>query len=208
MRNALFLLPALISVSAPLRESSAAESRSKVKTAEGKPNVLFIDVYPTLCDLAGLALPKHLEGKSFAPLLTDPDQKWKPAAFSLFPSPALREWAARPLSPAMRGTFFGPVIAEVEEKLKQEHGEDYNADLFNNHVMGYSMRTDRYGYTAWLDRRDSMSEPPAEELYDHENDPNETVNVAKANPEIVNDLLKQIRAQLKWAPDLVVKGQM
>lgn len=173
---------------------------SAPKMAAGKGSkalIEFVDVYPTLCDLTGLPLPKHLEGKSFAPLLTDPDQKWKPAAFSQFPSPALREWAARPLSPAMRGTFFGPVIAEVEAKLKQEHGDHYNAELFDNHVMGYSIRTDRYRYTAWLDRRAPTSEPLAEELYDHDADPHETVNIAKANPAITQTHLEQLRAQLK-----------
>ncbi len=144
-----------------------------------------------------LTLPRHLEGKSFVPLLTDPDQPWKPAAYSQFPSPALREWAARPLSPAMRGSFFGPVIAEVEAKLKQEHGERYDANLFDQHLMGYSLRTDRYRYTAWLDRRDPMTEPLAEELYDHDTDPHETANVAKANPETTKRLLVQLRAQFQ-----------
>ena len=168
--------------------------------AKGKGSkalVEFVDVYPGLCELAGLPLPKHLEGKSFAPLLNDPDQPWKPAAFSQFPSPALREWAARPLSPAMRGTFFGPVIAEVEAKLKQEHGERYNADLFDNHLMGYSIRTDRYRYTVWLDRRSPTIEPLAEELYDHETDPHETVNLAKSKPDVVKTLAIQLRAHLK-----------
>lgn len=38
------------------------------------------------------------------------------------------------------------------------------------------MRTDRWRYTEWLDRR--TREPAARELYDHENDPGETVNLA------------------------------
>ena len=162
-----------------------------------KALVEFVDIYPSLCELTGLPLPSHLEGKSFAPLLNDPDQAWKPAAFSQFPSPALREWAARPLSPAMRGTFFGPVIAQVEAKLKEEHGTRYNAELFDNHVMGYSIRTDRYRYTAWLDRRAPMDEPIAEELYDHDADPNETVNVAKSNPDTVKQLIVELRKQFK-----------
>jgi iduronate 2-sulfatase len=161
-----------------------------------KALVEFVDVYPTLCELAGLPLPKHLEGRSFVRLLADPDLEWKDAAFSQFPSPALREWAARPLSPAMRGTFFGPVIAEVETKLKQEHGARYNADLFDNHIMGYSIRTDRYRYTAWLDRRSPAIEPLAEELYDHETDPNEAVNIAKLQPETCKALALRLHAQL------------
>lgn len=159
--------------------------------------VEFVDIYPSLCELGGLPLPTHLQGKSFVPLLTNPDQAWKPAAFSQFPSPALREWAARPLSPAMRGTFFGPIIAEVEAKLKDEHGSRYNAELFDRHLMGYSLRTDRYRYTAWLDRRAPESEPYAEELYDHESDPHESANVAKAHPEIGKTLLAQLRDSLK-----------
>ena len=174
-------------VSAPKMAAAGKGSKALVE---------FVDVYPSLCELAGLPLPTHLEGKSFAPLLNDPDQPWKPAAFSQFPSPALREWAARPLSAAMRGTLFGPVIAEVEAKLKQEHGDRYDADLFNQHLMGYSMRTDRYRYTAWLDRRAPASEPFSEELYDHETDPHETVNIAKANPETVKTLAAQLRARL------------
>ncbi len=48
--------------------------------------VEFVDIFPTLCELADLPLPKHLEGTSFAPLLEDPDRSWKPGVFSQFPS--------------------------------------------------------------------------------------------------------------------------
>jgi iduronate 2-sulfatase len=174
-------------------------SAPKVAAAGQGTRVLVesVDVYPSLCELAGLPLPKHLEGKRFVPLLNNPDQPWKQAAFSQFPSPALRQWAARPLSPAMRGTFFGPVIADVEAKLKQEHGDRYDAELFDHHVMGYSMRTERYRYTAWLDRRAPGSEPLAEELYDHRTDPHGRVNIAKGSPAIVKTLSAQLRAQFK-----------
>jgi len=47
--------------------------------------VEFVDVYPTLCDLAGLPLPKHLEGQSAKRLLDDPHHPWKTAAFSQYP---------------------------------------------------------------------------------------------------------------------------
>ena len=42
----------------------------------------FVDIYPSLCELTGLPLPKHLEGTSFVPLMKVPDRKWKKAAFS------------------------------------------------------------------------------------------------------------------------------
>ncbi|MBI4623218.1 MAG: sulfatase [Verrucomicrobia bacterium] len=47
--------------------------------------VEFVDIYPTLSELAGLPLPKHLEGASFRPVLDDPRRAWKPAAFSQYP---------------------------------------------------------------------------------------------------------------------------
>ena len=49
--------------------------------------VEFVDVYPTLADLAGLTPPKELEGLSFAPVLRDPNRAWKSAAFSQYPRP-------------------------------------------------------------------------------------------------------------------------
>jgi len=44
----------------------------------------FVDIYPTLCDMAGLPVPEHLQGSSLVPLLSNPDKAWKKAAFSQF----------------------------------------------------------------------------------------------------------------------------
>ncbi len=55
--------------------------------ANGKPSdalVEFVDVYPTLCELASLPVPKVLEGKSLAPLLSGAATSVKHAAFSQF----------------------------------------------------------------------------------------------------------------------------
>jgi iduronate 2-sulfatase len=149
-------------------------------------------MYPTLCELAGIPLPDHLEGHSFAPLLENPNLPWKKAAFSQFPNPALREWAANPLSPGMRQTFFGPLIEEVEQRIIKQQGDTWNRELFENHLMGYTMRTDRYRLVVWRDYRDPKAEPVFVELYDHKTDPDETGNIANSNPKIVSELRKQL----------------
>jgi len=93
--------------------------------------VEFVDIYPTLCEAAGLPLPGHLEGASMMPLTENPERPWKTAVFSQYP----------------RGK-----------------------------IMGYTMRTDRWRYTEWQERK--TGEATARELYDHQADPGENVNLA------------------------------
>jgi iduronate 2-sulfatase len=44
--------------------------------------VEFVDIYPTVTELAGLPLADGLEGVSMVPLLHDPDRRWKTAVFT------------------------------------------------------------------------------------------------------------------------------
>ncbi len=61
--------------------------------------VEFVDVYPTLVELAGLPAAPHTQGASAVPLLRDGTRAWKPAVFSQF----LRAgtWAAPDSQPYM-----------------------------------------------------------------------------------------------------------
>ncbi|MEY2881213.1 MAG: hypothetical protein RLZZ15_3593 [Verrucomicrobiota bacterium] len=70
-----------------------------MKNAGAKTNGLveFVDIYPTLADLAGLPLPAHLEGLSFKPLLENPARAWKQAAFSQYPRPGNSATGGQPL---------------------------------------------------------------------------------------------------------------
>ncbi|MFV0268978.1 MAG: sulfatase [Draconibacterium sp.] len=43
--------------------------------------VEYVDIYPSVCELAGLTKPFHVQGKSFVPLMEDPAQPWKTEAF-------------------------------------------------------------------------------------------------------------------------------
>jgi len=46
----------------------------------------FVDIYPSLCELAGLSVPEHTEGRSFVPLMKEPNRAWKEAVYSRFHS--------------------------------------------------------------------------------------------------------------------------
>lgn len=153
--------------------------------------VELVDIYPTLSDLVGIEIPRHVEGTSFKLLLENPEQTWKNAAFSQFPSPALREWGGFPLRSAMRETYFRPLIEEVEDRIIAQQGNKWNRDLFENTLMGYAMRTEQYRFIVWKDRVHLEKEAIDIELYDHKNDPHETVNIAKHNPDLVAKLMIQ-----------------
>jgi arylsulfatase A-like enzyme len=121
--------------------------------------VEFVDIYPTLADLAGLPLPAHLEGRSFRPVLENPGRPWKSAAFSQYPR-----------------------------------------SVGGRQLMGYSMRTDRYRFTGWV-QRGKPAQIEALELYDHRTDPQENTNLAAdpAHAATVEKLTVQWRAGWRGA---------
>ncbi len=165
----------------------------KARGKNSEALVELVDIYPTLCELTNLPVPEHLAGESFASLLDDPKEEGKEYAVSQFPNPALREWAANPLSPGMRQTFFGPLIEAVEERIKRQQGKLWDRDLFENHLMGYSLRTNRHRLVAWLDYRNVHAKPFFLELYDHAKDPKESQNIAKKFPAKTQALLTRLR---------------
>jgi iduronate 2-sulfatase len=65
-------------ISAPGRKGNGKACRSLVE---------FVDIYPTLAELAKLRPPANLEGQSLVPLLDDPSRPWKSAAFSVVTAP-------------------------------------------------------------------------------------------------------------------------
>ncbi len=136
----------------------------QMKTKGKQTNALveFVDIYPSLCELAGLPLPKHLQGMSFTSLLKDLAQKGKSVALSQYP----------------RG----------------------------KEMMGYSMRTDRYRFTSWQKKDNWRDEQPvAMELYDHQKDPGEKVNLAgkPGSEKLVAALLVQLKKE--WQNSLQAK---
>ena len=63
---------------------------------------------------------------------------------------------------------------------------------------GRSLRTDRHRYTEWQDQK--SGQVVARELYDHENDPGETTNLADKNPDVVKRLSETLAAWTATLP--------
>jgi arylsulfatase A-like enzyme len=147
--------------------------RAKHPGAQTDALVEFVDLYPSLSELAGLPVPAGLEGTSFAPLFEDPKRPWKTAAFSQYWRRGYKVYRTVPLA------------------IPNPPGYDRYPET---DTMGYSMRTDRYRYTVWH----PVQEPDrllATELYDYQVDPQESANLA-ARPEyaaVVRELAEQMR---------------
>lgn len=63
-------------VAAPGRAQSGVATSSLIET---------VDIYPTLCELAGLPVPPGLDGASFGRTLSDPTKPTKDAIFHVYP---------------------------------------------------------------------------------------------------------------------------
>jgi iduronate 2-sulfatase len=61
------------------------DSRTKHGAAHTSAIVESVDIYPTLCELAGLPVPTGLDGSSFASALEDSAAKTKDAALHVYP---------------------------------------------------------------------------------------------------------------------------
>ncbi|MCK5277395.1 MAG: sulfatase-like hydrolase/transferase, partial [Cyclobacteriaceae bacterium] len=116
-----------------------------------KTNALteYIDIFPSLCELAGLDLPLQLHGESFVPLMKNPDQKFKDVIYARF-------------------------------------------------INGESIKTERYLYTEWYDKENKFY---GRMLYDHQNDPDENVNISELseNVALVDSLSKILHKEMKMA---------
>jgi len=128
--------------------------------------VEFVDIYPTLCELCELPVPKQLEGASMAPLLRDPARPWKQAAFSQYP----REY--RWDGQVWRGRT--PALDLQPDECPPGWADDTSRE---QGFMGRTLRTRRYRYTEWVDVRTNLTH--ARELYDHTDDSAEIENLAE-----------------------------
>ena len=181
------------------------EPRVSVRAASSDALVEAVDLYATISELAGLAVPPlcpkdsfHVafctEGVSLVPLIKNLTmtssqndvtvagrrQAWKRAVFSQYPRPKL---------------------VPTDQNDSKEHIR----------VMGYTMRTDEYRYTEWVaydlpNFKADWSTVYARELYVYSSDPHEDVNVAEvaAFQDLGQALSRQLRAG--WRKALPTPG--
>lgn len=100
--------------------------------------------------------------------------------------PTLADVCGLPAPEGVHGTSLKPVILDPAATVKQVAISQYprgGAQTDNVPLMGYSIRDVRWRLTLWKNRTDSST--VATELYDEQNDPAETVNVADKNPDVV-----------------------
>lgn len=115
--------------------------------------VEFIDIYPTLCDLAGLSNPSHLDGKSFLPVLKDPElpgkdfiiSKWFDGLTIKTPEFAFTEWRHENDSIYERMLFDHAVDIEENRNLNrlseyQEKISDLSETLIENRGKDFNLQ--------------------------------------------------------------------
>jgi iduronate 2-sulfatase len=108
----------------------------KVKGERTKSLAATIDIYPTLCDLAGIKAPSDLPGLSLVPVLNDPKAAVQDSVVHVYP----RGFEGKP-------------------------------------ILGRAVRDARWRYVEWR-QFNAERTLVGEELYDLEQDPQETKNVA------------------------------
>jgi iduronate 2-sulfatase len=106
--------------------------------------------------------------------------------------PTLCEACGLPLPEGLEGTSFMPLVEDPKRPWKRAAFSQYPRSIpGQGRSMGYSMRTDRYRFTEWSVPDKGFVE---HELYDHEVDPKENVNIAgrPENAELVKQLAEQL----------------
>jgi arylsulfatase A-like enzyme len=124
-----------------------------MKSSKVTTPVEFIDIFPTICELAGVAIPNHLDGRSLVPVMKNTKSKFKEFAVSQFPR----------TGNAIETERLGYATGEIMGYSIRTERYRYTLWLKNSLRRGNS-----FGKEA----------EAARELYDYKIDPNETVNVA------------------------------
>lgn len=109
--------------------------------------------------------------------------------------PSLCDICGLPVPEELEGTSFKPLVENPGRPWKKAAFSQYPRGVPGvGQAMGHSMRTERYRFTEWL-VPGKEKDFRAIELYDHQSDPQENVNLAN-RPEHAA-LVKQLNEQLR-----------
>ncbi len=103
--------------------------------------------------------------------------------------PTLADLCQLPKPDGLAGVSLRPLLADPKHPGKTGALSNYS---LNGH-RGSALRTDRWRLVEWVHAK--TGKQTQVELYDHQADSGETVNVASDHPQVVARLLKQLRTQ-------------
>ena len=150
-----------------------------IKPSKTNSPTEFVDVFPTLCDLANVPVPSHLDGKSLVRIMKNPKQKVKQFAVSQYPR---------------SGTSI------EKERLGYADGKCMGYSIRTERYRFTIWMKDNFRTNLAFDKKLVV----ATELYDYQKDPNETVNVVNEyNYRTISNVLNA--KMLKYFDDQRIK---
>ena len=87
--------------------------------------VEFVDIYPTVCELAGLTPPGGLDGRSLVPLLRDPRAEWNGVAVTQ---------VVRPPDDRFDRLVMGRSVRTQRYRYTEWDGGDLGRELYDHHA--------------------------------------------------------------------------
>jgi len=109
-------------------------------------------------------------------------------AIDLFPT--LTDLCNLPTPVGMAGDSLRPMIKQSSASGK---AGAYSTCGGGRGYRGHTLRTDRYRLVRWVNGRDEVG---LVELYDHEKDPGENVNIAAVHPDVVDELTNKLTLKM------------
>ena len=171
--------------------------------------ISFVDVVPTLIEIAGGKPPKGIDGRSFLPVLLGHENKHRDVVFGAHTNRGIISGRAYPIRCLRTRThkYIRNLNPDGMFQCVTTHGHDYKEI---DHSMWGSWKQ-KAGTDAFAAKRVKMFQHrPAEELYDIIKDPYELKNLAD-NPEnqkLLASLRKKLDAWMKHQGDRGMEAEM
>ena len=155
-----------------------------------KTLVETVDLYPTLCELAGLPKPNFSESRSSG----------RESASSNSPESWSRLTSAATVQ-VLEGRSLVRVLEDPARNNKAAVFHVYPRNRRGEEILGRAVRTERYRLVEW--KKPAAASDTAEvELYDYQADPLETKNLADEQPKIVTRLRALLAQQPEGKPQI------